>query len=340
MNKKEKHIIIVRFSALGDVAIAAPLVKEYAAANPEVRFTFVSLPRLKPLFEGVDNLLFFPVDLKGSYKGFGGMFRLFKKLRSLDPTNFADFHNVIRTWMLRFYFFFTRVKINFIDKGRREKGRLTRKRGKVMKQLETSMSRYEKVLVKAGLQYLAVSEREEYFTSPADEVFKIGFAPFAKHKGKCWPAENAERLIEFLSEDESVKIYLFGGGKEEVQVLMSWQHKYPGVESMAGKYDFKDEMDIIGKMDLMITMDSANMHLASCKKVPVISIWGATHPYAGFTAWGQSPQNIIQSDLSCRPCSVFGNKKCFRGDYACLNNITPEIVLDRIKKYRNLHSGK
>jgi len=82
----------------------------------------------------------------------------------------------------------------------------------------------------------------------------------------------------------------------------------------------------------MLSMDSANMHLASFVGVPVISIWGATHPYAGFYGWNQSPDNAVQIEMECRPCSVFGNKKCFRGDYACLLNIKPQLVLNKIEE--------
>ena len=74
-------------------------------------------------------------------------------------------------------------------------------------------------------------------------------------------------------------------------------------------------------LDVMLSMDSANMHLASLTGIPVVSVWGATHPMAGFLGYNQDPENVIQIDLECRPCSIYGNKPCQRGDYACLQNI-------------------
>ena len=82
-------------------------------------------------------------------------------------------------------------------------------------------------------------------------------------------------------------------------------------------------------LDVMISMDSSNMHLASLTGTPVVSIWGATHPYAGFLGWGQTAENAIQIDLECRPCSIFGQKPCRRGDYACMNRIAPETIIER-----------
>jgi ADP-heptose:LPS heptosyltransferase len=87
----------------------------------------------------------------------------------------------------------------------------------------------------------------------------------------------------------------------------------------------------MNQMDLMVSMDSANMHLASLVNTPVISIWGATHPYAGFYGFNQDESNAIQIDLPCRPCSIFGNKPCCRGDYACLRQITPEMIVKKVE---------
>ena len=85
-------------------------------------------------------------------------------------------------------------------------------------------------------------------------------------------------------------------------------------------------------LDTMVSMDSANMHLASLTGTRVVSVWGATHPYCGFMGWQQKEEDAVQiNTLSCRPCSVFGNKPCHRGDFACMNNILPEEIIQRIE---------
>ena len=88
-------------------------------------------------------------------------------------------------------------------------------------------------------------------------------------------------------------------------------------------------------LDVMISMDSSNMHLASLTDTPVVSIWGATHPFAGFLGWRQTTDNAIQISLDCRPCSIFGNKPCLRGDYACMQNIAPETIVEKVKSIIN-----
>lgn len=72
------------------------------------------------------------------------------------------------------------------------------------------------------------------------------------------------------------------------------------------------------------------MHLASLVETPVVSVWGATHPYAGFYGYKQDLNNIVQAELFCRPCSIYGNKPCYRGNYECMELINPEIIVSKV----------
>ena len=140
-----------------------------------------------------------------------------------------------------------------------------------------------------------------------------------------------EQVVAHFAADPKVKVFLFGGGKSEQEVFDGWVAKYPTVVSMIGKLNMRTELNLMSHLDVMLSMDSANMHLASLVNIPVISVWGATHPYAGFMGWKQLPVNTVQLDLSCRPCSVYGQKPCWRGDYACLREIKPEQVIAKIE---------
>lgn len=361
--KSDRHIVIFRFSALGDVAIAAPLVKAYATANPTVKFTMVSRPMLEPLFKGVDNLVFYPAQLNGVHKGARGMIRLWRELRNQKVTHVADFHSVLRTHILKTLFFLSCIRVAYLKKGRSQKAALTRKSNKKLEQLPSTMERYEQVFKKLGLEFLdfanrtvvhrsakktgnvnngkrVISERDVQdsrdesalgnFHSGKSIEFKIGIAPFAKHKGKEWPLEKMEKVIELICQDKKFSILLFGGGPRESALLKGWEFKYMGVNSVAGEFSFEQELEVISKLDLMVCMDSGNMHFASAMGVPVISIWGATHPYLGFNGWGQDLERAILSPAECRPCSVFGNKECFRGDYICLTSLEPQQVANKI----------
>ena len=292
------------------------------------------------------NLRIVGIDLKQDFKGPAGMARLFrelkKKYRHIDAV--ADLHNVLRTMILRVVARLKGVPTAAIDKGRSDKRRLTRRRNKVMHPLKPQTERYREVFEQLGLTV------GDDFTSiwgdkpanptlfalvtgpkPAEERW-IGIAPFARHKGKIYPTAMMEKVVADLTTDSRNRLFLFGSGSDESKTLQQWADTYPRCINMAGtRYGFTIELALMSWFDVMVSMDSANMHLASIAGTKVVSIWGATHPYCGFSGWRQSDDTAVQLDMECRPCSVFGNKPCFRGDYPCLAGITPEAVIEKIK---------
>jgi ADP-heptose:LPS heptosyltransferase len=324
---------------MGDVAMTAPVIKAVLTQNPLVNITVVSNAFFQPLFQGIDRCHFYPAELKQQHKGIAGIYKLYKELkRNAQIDAIADLHNVLRSAILKLFFRSGRNKIATIDKGRAEKKALTRKENKIFQPLTTTHERYADVFRKLGLvadikkQTPVFNKRQ--ITAAAATLFEtgkkiIGIAPFAQYKEKMYPLEKMQTVVQQLVAEDS-KVLLFGGGEQESAVLQQWENDIENVHSVAGKFSFTEELAIISNLNTMVSMDSANMHLAALFGVPVVSIWGATHPYAGFTGWAQVPENIIQADLYCRPCSVFGNKPCYRGDHACMHMITQEMIVEKI----------
>lgn len=341
------HLLIIRFSALGDIAMAVPVVTSLARQYPDLRITVLSRPFARVLFEGLaPNVGFMGADIKKEYAGLRGMNALYRRLVAKNITAVADFHNILRSNYLRLRFNLGHYHVAHINKHRRGKHRLTRNNNKVMEQQPTSFHNYLEVLARLGYTV------EPTFTSifPPEgghlrllphvigekKKFQqwIGIAPFAAHKGKIYPEQNMEKVIvQLIQRHPSCRIFLFGGGGDEKVVIDGWAEKYKNcVNASAVVGGLKNELILMSHLDVMISMDSANMHLASLTATPVVSIWGATHPFAGFMGWHQNPDNAIGLNLPCRPCSVYGNKPCLRGDYACLKNISPEMVLEKVAK--------
>jgi len=325
--------LVIRLSSLGDAAIAIPVLYSVAKRYPDDRFLLLtqsawqSLVINKPL-----NLTVFPVDTKGRHKGVRGIIRLLRELSPLisaGKIKVADLHGVIRSFLMDCYFGLKGFPVAVIDKGRKEKRKLVRRKHKILQPLKTSMERYREVFDKLGYDSSPCFSGL-FPEKPVKEQIRIGIAPFAKHQGKAYPLNQIEEVINKLSKLPNLQILLWGS-KEESQLLEDWAKKYNNVTSVAGQMPLQEELFLMNQMDVMVSMDSANMHLASLVNTPVVSIWGATHPYAGFYGFNQDESNIVQADLPCRPCSIFGNEPCYRGDYACLKQITPEMVLDRIQ---------
>ena len=334
------HILVIRFSAMGDVAMTVPVLKNLLQQNPLLTITVVSNASLQPLFEGLERCHFHPAFLKDQHRGIRGIYRLYKELISSSSYDaVADLHNVLRSQILGAFFRLRRQKISTIDKGREEKRQLTRKENKVCKQLTPMHERYAEVFRKLGFD-ITLNDAEVVYnkrTLPLElahslsaAIRLIGVAPFAQYKEKMYPLEKMKVIVQSLAQQNS-RILLFGARGAEAAVLQTWADEISSVTNVAGKYSLQDELAIISNLTVMVSMDSANMHLASLFNVPVVSIWGATHHYAGFYGWGQDVKNIVEIDLYCRPCSVFGNKPCYRGDHACMQRIEENLVIDKIQ---------
>ncbi len=330
-----KKLLIIRFSALGDIAMTVPVVHDLVTQYPDLEITMLSREMARPLFERLpDNVHFLAADLNGRHKGLFGLNRLLRDIHFKDFDYIADFHDVLRTQWLRLVCKLFGKKVAKIDKGRNGKKALTRQKNKVFVQQATSFERYAKVLEQLGFPLKSTFTKLDYSsfceTQKSMNETWIGIAPFAKHAAKVYPMDKMEEVIAALSGKENTTIFLFGGGEEEKRQIAELCAKYPNVQAAQSQQGLRGELALMGQLDAMLSMDSANMHLASLVGTRVASVWGGTHPYAGFMGWNQSPNDCIQLDLPCRPCSVYGNKPCFRGDYACLNGIAPSQIIEKL----------
>ena len=327
---------------MGDVAMSVPVLRAFIEQNPDVKITVLSRVFLKPLFENLANVNFYVADVSGKHKGFLGLFKLYSEIKQLKIDAIADIHNVLRSKILRFFFSPSRIKISIIDKGRAEKKALTRNVNKIFKQLRTTHQRYADVFRNLGFK---VDLSNPTFPNKSDlssEVLKItsldhcqwiGIAPFAQYQSKMYPLDLIEEVISKLVSLNDFKIFLFGGGVKEIKILDSLANKFDNVISIAGKLKLSDELNLISNLDCMVSMDSANSHLAAMQGVKTITIWGITHPFAGFAPFNQPLEHILLPDLDKYPnipCSVYGNKVC-SGYENAMRSILPSNVVEKIK---------
>ena len=320
-----KTILAYRFSAFGDVAMLVPVFREFLEQNPEVKIIMVSRQNFSDLFSDIENVKFVGIDLD-EYKGFFGMKKLANQLiNTHQPTQIADFHDVIRTKILNKIFKSKGYSVFKIDKDKDEKANLTDVWNLEKKQLKRTVERYADVFRSMDFKI----ELSHLLRPKNAQKSGIGIAPFAQHFGKMLPIEKSFELAKKLSEKH--QLYFFGGGENEVKILKEWETLIPHSQSVAGSLSLQAELELISKLIVMISMDSANMHLASLVGTRCVSIWGSTHPFAGFLVYGQKLEDTVQiKDLTCRPCSVFGDKECYRGDWACLHEIREEQILEKV----------
>ncbi|PUZ24931.1 hypothetical protein DCC81_11470 [Chitinophaga parva] len=339
---KPRTILAIRLSALGDAAMTIPVIREMLAADPQLQVVLVTNQRWLALGQGIDRLHLVGADVKGRHQGVPGLYRLYREIRkAYHISAVADLHGVLRARILRTFFLLSGKKVAVIDKGRAEKKALTRQEHKILQPLKTTVQRYRDVFAQLGIQGITVTPIRNNALSGKVQAITgikgagerwIGIAPFATYREKMYPLERMEAVMNVLGTDPGCKVFLFGGGPGEIQQLAALAADNPNVVCAAGKFSLEEELAMVAQLDVMVSMDSANMHLASLKGTPVVSVWGATHPYAGFMGYGQSAADAAQIVLECRPCSVFGNKPCFRGDHACMEWLEPMVIVDHVRK--------
>lgn len=330
---------------MGDVALVTPVIRGFIEDNPDVRITFVTRSFFAPLFNNIPGLNIIQADFSERHKGFRGLFRLYKDIKkSGNYDAIIDLHGVIRTFVLKLLFQSKGIKNYTIRKDRKIKEAHLHQDSKP--QLKHSIDRYALTFMSAG--YSLNPFEPPVFISDitnqkdADTLIKtlhiddktvIGIAPFAKHKLKIWPISKIRNLIDELEKRSNIHVLLFGGGDYENEQLKLLAGRYSHCDVVS--LDLASEIALMKKLKCMVSMDSANMHIAALSGIPVVSIWGATHPGMGFSPWKQPDEQSVQisvDELPCRPCTIYGKGVCRRGDFACMERISFDMVLKAIDK--------
>ena len=337
---KAAHIVVMRLSAMGDVAMLVPVLRGLFEAQPELKVTLVSRPFFEPLFDEFDRLEFFGVDLQERHKGLAGLFRLYKDLKRSKPDGFADLHNVLRSKVVGLLFRLSGKPVAVLNKGRAEKKALTRKQNKILKPLKHTTERYAEVFHRLGFACQPIASQKSRLPLPLEireflpadrRKAWIGLAPFASFPGKTYPLNQMKELCLLLSKD--YEVLLFSAPGKETETISDWENPAGGIYSMRHLGSLQNELIVIGQLDLMISMDSANGHLAANFGVEVCTIWGLTHPYAGFGPVGQDERHWVLPDLDrfpLIPTSIYGNKVP-DGYEKVMSTMSPESIYARVK---------
>lgn len=290
------HLLVMRTSAMGDVAMLPHALRALTAAYPDLRVTVATQAMFRPFFAGLD-VGFLDVDVKGAHHSLAGMWRLAAQARRLGVDAVADVHDVLRSKAFRLAMRLHGVPAAHIDKGRAGKRAFIRCGGRGMEPLRHTVLRYCDVFRKLGfvLDDPAPAVRRDR-PNPFGEKHGVwvGFAPFSAHRGKTYPEEQSRELVRMLSERYG-RVFIHGGGGAEQAFAEEMERTYPNVTALYGKVRFAGEMDLIANLDCVVTMDSLVMHLASLVATPWCRYGARRIPGWVFWATGFRPGTF------CRP---------------------------------------
>lgn len=335
-----KKILIIQTAFLGDVVLTLPLLSAAARLFPSAKIDFLAIPAAANVVQTHPDLHSLVVyDKRGSDRGISGLFSLIKKLRKCRYGLALVPHRSFRSAFLAFAAGIP-VRVGFsASAGRRLLTHIVPyERKKSLHEAERNLG----LLSLFGEKMPSLPPRvfvDENDRATVDnflrvrKIFRtdplIALAPGSVWATKRWlPERYAELASRFTSDGKTVILI---GGKDDRELcdkilLMS---KKAG-HNAAGMLTPRESAELIRRCRLLVTNDSAPLHLANAVKTPVVAIFGPTVSDFGFFPRGVEDRLVEINGLTCRPCGIHGGTKCPIGTFECMKNISVPQVMKAI----------
>lgn len=330
----QTKLLTIRLSSMGDVAILIPTFLSFHQKYPDSKILLITKAQFIPLFQQMAYIETYAINPTGQKIQWRDIWACFQRLKREESRVFLDFHGVIRTFLLDGLLMLAGFKVYRIHKDRQGKKELIRAIPKTLVPMKSSAERYADVFRKAGFDF----QINKNLFLEKDSIDKkgvkwIGIAPFAKFESKMYDLEKMNEVIRAIAASDKVKLWIFGNGNKEKH----WAHKFfdlkENIELCINRYSLKEELELISHLDLMVSMDSANGHIASNYQVPVITLWGTTHPCLGFAPYQQPADYSLFPDkvkFPYLPVSYYG--KCSDEHYSrAIDSIEVSLIVEKVK---------
>ena len=350
--KSINKILIIRFSSMGDIVLTFPVVEALKEEYPDSEIFFLCKKRYKSLLldhPRIDRVI--ELDTQGVHKGINGLTRLIKELKPLQLDVILDLHSNLRSFIIRNL---VRVKTK-VKYNKRWWARFFMVYFKPFKiKSKHTLDCYIQSLQKLGIKSKAkiltfhLNENDKVWADRFlsengwnGERILLGVAPGARWGTKEWDKEKFARAVEMLSGRFAMDVVLFGDKNGENTI--TWINQELSKKRESGKsrgiiqaidLPFNHVAGILRMCDVLVTNDSGLMHLASFLKVPVVAIFGPTHPKLGFSPLGQDSL-VVTVNEKCSPCSLHGKRECHRKERFCMDRISPEEVAEKVFAFLN-----
>ena len=324
-SRKRLDVLVYRLSALGDVAMTIPAIYSCANSWPEHTLHVVTSKFCSQLFINTPpNVIVHSFDTSKS------TWQLLSMILKIPVDAVADMHSVPRSWLIDIILFLKGKRIALLNKKRSERHSITSQKTKSCRPFTL---RYFDVFQSLGLpsktSFMSIFHSLPSLPKGMNKKITekwIGIAPFSRYRNKTYPLDQMLQVSLHFASIPNTKVFLFGSKGHEATILKEWEAHSSQIASIAGLYTLQQELSIMAYLDIMYSMDSANMHMASLVGTRVVSIWGGTTTSCGFLGWRQNERDCICANLSCQPCTIAGSNDCKMGSFECMESITPKKI--------------
>lgn len=335
-------ILVVRFSAIGDILLTTPLLRAIRTRHPGARLAYLTKEQYVPLVSENPN-----VNEVFGIREEDGLRAIAATIRTVRYSHLLDLHGNLRTLGLRAI---ARGPWRSYGKRRLERQVLITTKRDLYPAATPVAERYFEAAAELDL---AVDGRPpDFFLAPEAEARAeerlaalglgagralVAIAPGAAHATKRWPADGWIRLARRLVGTGADVVVL--GGPDDAELA---KHIVSGVRARlasgeerrvagtAGLLGLQETGAVIKRAAALVSGDTGVMHMATGVGTPVVALFGPTVRQFGFFPYRADRSAVIELPLECRPCSAHGGPACPLKHHRCLRTIAPETVYEAL----------
>jgi heptosyltransferase-2 len=342
------RILIIRFSSIGDIVLASPLIRALRNRFPSAQIDFVTKAEYAELVRSNHALnVTFTYD---SGTGFEGLRTLKRRLASEQYDLVIDIHNSLRSRFIRSLRGVRDIVV--VDKRVLERTALVKFKKNFYREVVSVADRYLEPVAPWGVVNdgkgldLHITDETLFGVNARMARLKLhrfeaafGLCPGARHMTKRWPAERyAETGIRLVKETDGV-VLLFGGPEDRVTTSAIAASIGAAVGServidLAGELSIMETAAAFEYVDVVLTNDSGSMHVAAARHRPLVAVFGSTVREFGFFPVHSEATVLEVPGLPCRPCSHIGRSACPEGHLRCLTETNVDSVVQSVLERR------
>ena len=341
-----KKFLVFHTAFIGDVVLALPVAQLLRQAGPRAHIAFVAVPAAAAILENnpaVNEVIRY--DKRAKDAGLAGVFRLAGLLRGKGFDVAVVPHRSLRSavvvWLARIPrrigFSTSAARWLFTDIVPYEKDSHEIDRNlSLLKPLGLAGTGRELPALYPSTDDVRVVDRLLFLRETNNPLFRrgnlLGLAPGSVWNTKRWPRQHFIDLGKLLAADGFALVLLGSVEDRELCEKIERMIGSNNVLNASGNLSLLQSADLIRRCSVLVSNDSAPMHLGVGMGTPVVSLFGATVPRFGFAPRGKHDVVAEIQGLPCRPCSIHGGEACPIGTFVCMNDLKPEIVYAKVKE--------
>ena len=337
-----KKFLIIQTAFIGDVILTIPVITALKNKYQDAIIDFMCIPNTKDLLLNNPYINKIIVYDKHVDKGFSGLIKRIKKIRKENYDYVISPHRSFRSAFMSYFskskntIGFDNSSLNFLFKNKIKYLKGIHEIQRNLKLLEPVGIREDKIIKPEFFISELVKKNTRDILSKSDVTNKEKFivaAPGSVWYTKRLPEEKFIKVFNILSH-YNYKIFTIGSPDEyDICEKIIGESVNKNIFNLAGKLSLPETIELIRCSEVLLTNDSAPLHMANAVETNVVAVFGATVPKFGFFPYGKDDVIIETNGLECRPCAIHGSNKCPIKTFVCMKKIPEEEISGAVLKF-------